>query len=192
VPVVSTKLKSLAPVPVAWRGFERSRRGEQKRGMETRHLGVDHVSSTGVSCELDIPEERIVRCKGQRSAEEERGELPHGGRRSRTDNTSRACAVGLIYPWGWPNLCGRERTARGSQICLNCVTGRNTVMQSRHYKPITRSNARATHPSVHSEWFLLTSPTCAFKPSRVVSFTYDLLCWCLSLLANLAASLNLP
>lgn len=94
--VVSTKLKSLAASPVAWKGFRRSRGGKQKRGIETRHLGVDRVSLTGVSRELDIPEERVVRCKGQRGAEEERGELPHGGRRSRTDNTNRACAVGFI------------------------------------------------------------------------------------------------
>jgi hypothetical protein len=62
--VVSAKLKSLAALPVAWRGFEGSGRGEKKRGVDTRHLGVDHVSSTGVGYELDIPEKRIVCCKG--------------------------------------------------------------------------------------------------------------------------------
>jgi len=75
--------------------------------METRHLGVDRVSLTGVSRELDIPEERVVRCKGQRGAEEERGELPHGGRRSRTDNTNRA-------PWGLYNR-GVGQTCAGEK-----------------------------------------------------------------------------
>lgn len=120
-------------------------KGEQKRGVDTRHLGVDQVSLTSVSRELDIPVRRIVRCKGERGEEEERGDLPHGGRDpGRTTLTGRA-PCGLYISAGLINLCGEQKGRKVSSAVTNLFEVCNTHCHH-HVIPDNQAPARPARP----------------------------------------------